>query len=374
MPNVPRITPLASVRTFGALVALIIGLVPAMAHAQNAARPGKWTIELYGGGSAGSASTSGTAIEGFEPGVPFAVESGQISRAVPSWFFGDGALLLNQAVAHFSNITGTPFPGISPLDTALLAPGGTPGNGAVVGIRVGRSISAKLAVELSVERSLAPIDLNDDLKAALQAGSDSFKAAWQGLLGTAPVTNLSVTSTLTMDDGSGGSTRIAGAAKWTVFSGDRLEGYLTGGGGFILNGSEGPSAILNGRYTFRYFGLFPMDETDRVVVRVTPPKNSLMGIVGGGATYDLSSSTGLRADVRLMLNSTRDVTSLTAAPAVARLTPANVLTSVTSPGLQFSTQANIRSSLSAPNANVTLFTGSGLSRQIAFSLGIFKRF
>ncbi|HUR22175.1 MAG TPA: hypothetical protein VMZ90_15270, partial [Vicinamibacterales bacterium] len=71
------------IRFFGTLSALsIISLLPASAEAQNAAQPRKWTIELYGGGSSASASTSGTPIASFPVGTPFTIASGQPSRAV----------------------------------------------------------------------------------------------------------------------------------------------------------------------------------------------------------------------------------------------------------------------------------------------------
>ncbi len=358
---------------FVLIVIASLGL-PASAIAQNAARPAKWTVELYGGGSAPSASSGGAPIEGFDSGVSFPAESGQLSRAVSSWYFGDGAALLNQALAQFSSISGTILPRIAPLDAGLLASGGRRKSGGVFGVRVGRTLSHKLTIEFSVERSLAKLGLSDGLKDALRAGSESFEAAFEGLLATAPANSVNVTSTLTMPDASNTNTRLAAAAKWTVFTGTRLTGYVTGGAGLILSSGEGPSAILNGRYSFRYFGLFPMNETDRVVVRVNESKNPPMGIFGGGVTYDLSARTGLRADVRVLLSSTSDVTSVTASPLVAIVAPTNVMTSVTSPALQFSTQPNIRSTLSGPNQNLTVFKGSGFTRQVAITLGVFKRF
>lgn len=354
-------------------VITLAGLLPAAAQAQNAARPGKWTIELYGGGSSSSASSSGKAIE-FEEGTPFATESGQISRAVSSWYYGDGATLLNQVLTQFDAIHGTAFPRIVPIDAALRANGGSRGGSGTFGLRIGRALSTKFSVEFNVERSLAKPALSDELQAALKAGSDSFEAAFKGLLGTAPVSNLAVTSTLTIDDRSNAQTRIAGAVKWTVYSGRRIEGYVTGGVGVIMNSDETSQATLNGRYSFRLFGVSPMDETDRVVVTVEQPKSSAMGLVGGGVTYDLSSRMGLRADVRLLVNQAKDVTKLTATPTVATATPSGVLPSVTSPGLQFSTQAGIRSSLSGPSPSVTSITASGTSRRVSFTLGVFRRF
>ncbi|MEO6222880.1 MAG: hypothetical protein ABIP90_06490 [Vicinamibacterales bacterium] len=366
-----------SVRTIGVLLTVAIGgLFPSSAAAQNAARAGKWAIELYGGGSSTSASSSGTPLAGFTPGTPFTLQSGQPSRAVSSWFFGDGAALFNQVLTQFAANAGTTFPRIASLDTALLQNGGSQGSGAVIGLRLGRALTPKLAIEFNVERSLAKLGVSASLLNGMEAASESFIDAFEALLKTAPVTNVSVTSTVMTPNASNAQIRLGGALKWTVFTGNRIQAYVSGGGGVIRNSGDNPQAILNGRYSFRLFGAFPMDETDRVVVTVNQQKNSAMGMVGGGLTYDFSSSSGLRADVRLLLNSTKDVTTMTAAPSVAALNPTQVLPTATniSPGLQFSTQSGVRSTLSGPNANFTLFTGSGLSKQISFTLGIFKRF
>ncbi len=372
----PRIVRRTATRVFATLSAIALGgFWPSTAHAQNAARPGKWTIELYGGASSSSSSSSsGGAVPAFAPGTPFTTESGQPSRAVSSWYFGDGAGLLNQVLARFEAIDGTPFPELIPMDAAFGRNGASRKSGGAFGLRVGRTLTSRLSLELSVERSLAKLALTSALQDALKASSDSFEESFQALLATAPVTNLVVTSQLTTPDRANSQTRVAGAMKWTVLSGSKVEAYLTAGGGVMLNSGEGPQAVLNGRYTFRLFGAFLMDETDRVVVSVTQPKNNAMGLVGGGLTYDLSERTGIRVDARLLVNSTKDVTKLTAAPAVATATTTGVLPSATSPGIQFSTQPNVRSSLSGPNLAATLFEGSGTNRQVTVTIGIFRRF
>ncbi len=373
----PRSVRRPDTRVFATLTAIALaGLWPAAAQAQNAARPSKWTIEFSGGVSSSSSASSGGAAPTFAPGTPFTTQSGQQSRAVSSWYFGDGAGLLNQVQARFAAIAGTPFPEITPLDSALGGNAASRKSGGAFGIRVGRTLTAKLSIEFSAERSLAKLGLTSALQNALEASRASFEDAFLALLSTAPVTNLTVSSQLTTPDRANSQTRVAGAVKWTVLSGNKLAAYMTAGGGVMLNSGAGPEAILNGRYTFRLFGAFLMDETDRVVVSVTQPKNNAMGLVGGGFTYDLSARTGIRADVRLLVNSTKEVTKLTAAPALVTATASTtgVLPSVTNPGIQFSTQPNVRSTMSGPNLSLTLFEGSGTNRQVAVTIGVFRRF
>jgi hypothetical protein len=350
-------------------------LLPPAAEAQNAADR-KWSIELYGGMSAGSASSKGTPVDSFPAGAPFTTQSGQQSRAVSSWYFGDGAALLNQVLTQFQAATGTTFPRIASLDSVLRTNGSSLGQGGTFGLRIGRSLSTRLALELNIERSAAKLDLSDELLDGLEAGAESFKESFEALLGSAPVTTINVTSSVTKRDVSNAQLRFGGALKYTVYSGSRIGAYLTGGGGMIRNTGDSPQAILNGRYTFRLFGSFPIDESDRVVVSVNPQKSSAMGMAGGGLTYDFSASSGLRLDARILFSSAKAVTTMSAAPGVVVVAPTNYLSTVEtfSPALQFSTQAGIRTTLSGPNSNYTLFTGSGLSTQAQVTLGIFKRF
>ena len=94
MPTSSRHVRGSVVRALEAMAAgALLLLVPVLAEAQT--QPGKWTIEFYGGGSSSSAPSGESAIPSFAPGTPFTAESGQPSRAVSSWYFGDGAALLN---------------------------------------------------------------------------------------------------------------------------------------------------------------------------------------------------------------------------------------------------------------------------------------
>ena len=358
------------------LIAIALIGLPAIAEAQNAARPRKWTVELYGGAASTSAPASGTPIPNFPAGAPFTLASGETSRSVPSWFFGDGAALLNQVLSQFAANEGTAFPRIAPLDDLIRASGGSPGNGGLFGVRVGRALTPKLTAEISLERSVAKMALSDALLDSLASGGDSFTPAFKAFLNTAPVTNLSVTSSVTTIEDRNAQMRLTAAVKWTVSSGKRIEGYLTGGGGLIRNRGDGPQAILTGRYTFNLFGAFPMDQSDQVTVTVNQPKNSAMGMIGGGITFALSSRLGLRADLRLQLSSMKDVTTATAAPDTDTLFPPIVLPTSAgiSPGIQFSTQQGVQSTLSGPVQKLTLFEGTGLSKQVGLTVGIFKRF
>jgi hypothetical protein len=359
-----------------ACAAILIGAaIPGAAFAQAAGGSGsRWTLEVYGGASSSAESTSGSAGAAFPAGTPFTTAGSVPSRIHTSWYFGDGTTLMNQALAQFEIIQGATFTRIVPLDSAVFASATRRNSGATFGLRVSRSLSSRFALEASVERNQGSQEFTDSAAKALEATRDSFQTAFQGLLATAPLTTLSVSSMMTARDSSSGQTRVAAAARWTVVSGSRTSVYATAGAGVVMNGSDDVQAVLTGTYSFRLYGAFPMSETDRAVVTVSAPSTAAVGLLGGGVTYDLSARVGLRADVRVSLSSNSSVTTVSGSPSVATQTPANVLPSLTSPGIQFSSTAGVPSSLSGAAATYTTFSGSGMNRHVSFTVGIFRRF
>jgi hypothetical protein len=355
--------------------ALLLAGIPTIAQAQpNTPAQGKWTVELFGGGTAGSESKKGTAIDEFPFGTPFTAESGSQSRAVPSWYFGDGSTLLNEVLAEFSRIDSTPFDRILPLDPLLTTSGTTRAKAGAYGVRVGRVIVPRLVLETMLVRSHDGLELTDAMRSGIENTSRSFTAAFQGLLNTAPVTNISVGSSVAIRNRSRARTRIASTLNWTLMTGRRFSAHVTGGGGVLINSGDGPEVDVTGTYSFRTFDVLPVSETDHVRVRFQQRKNNLMGVIGGGAVYNLSARSGVRADIQMTFNSSKVTTLVTGTPTVARLTPAGVLPSTTSPAIQFSTLPGIRSSLSGAETTLTTFTGSGVSRQVSFTVGVFRRF
>src|SRR5215831_17625937 len=78
---------------------------------------GKWEVEVHGGGAFGSNPTDGT---GSLPpaGSTFVTSSLNSSRRASSWYFGDGAMLMNAINASFAGLLGAPGR-ITPLDPVL---------------------------------------------------------------------------------------------------------------------------------------------------------------------------------------------------------------------------------------------------------------
>jgi len=355
--------------------ALLFAALPHTSYAQTTSPPaGRWSIEIYAGAASAADASAGTAGPAFPVGTPFTMTSGGASRIQSSWYFGDGATLLNQVLGQFAIINGTPFSRLVPLDPAVTSSSTRRTGGATFGLRLSRHLSPRLTLDANVERRQSTLVLSDAAQTAFESTRDSFKAAFDGLLATAPITALSVASTMTVNEGSGSQTRVAATVRWTLVSGTRASAYATVGGGVLMHGGQDFQAVLNGSHSFRLYGAFPMSETDRAVVTVSRPSSAMLGLVGGGVTYDFSSRLGLRVDVQMSVSPNSDVTTVGGSPNVGTLTPAAVLPSMTSPGIQFSSTPGVPSSLSGAPTTHTTFTGSGLNRHVSFTVGIVRRF
>jgi hypothetical protein len=356
------------------VVTLAAAALPTAALAQTTAPPSKWTIEAYGGSTSASDSTSGTAGAAFPVGVPFTTAAGFPSRAQMSWYFGDGSKMLNDLLTRFEIDQNVPFSRIVPLDAAVQVNGVRRQSGAAFGVRLTRTLSSKAGLEFSVERSLGSLGFTEEMLTALEATRASFEAAFEQFLGSAPATNVNVDSLLTLPDAKSAQTKIAASARWSLVSGKKAGAYATLGAGVVMNGGSGVQAVLNGGYNFRSFGTAPMSESDRVVVRAQSSGTALMGLVGGGITYAFSSRSGLSADLRLALSPNNTVTTVGASAGRVAGSPAAVLETTQLPVIQFSNQPAFRTTLSGDPGTLTTFTGSGLNRQVSFTLGLFRRF
>jgi len=373
----PLVSRRASGASFGCVLAALLILVPRAAEGQTTAgqsQPGRWTLEVYGGGASPSISTSGTPLTTFPVGQDFTTDAGRPSRLQASWFFGDGAKMLNDALTEFAQIRGTAFTHIVPLDQAVTTSGLTRSSGAVFGARLGRSVSRRLAVEIGVERSQTPLGFTQGFGDALERSRESFEAAFGDLLDSAPVNGVDVSATLKTSEAGGSETRVTAGLTFTLVRSGKVSAYAMAGGGLAMTGGDGPEASLVGSYAFRYFGSIPMSERDRVVIEVDQPSSVAMGVVGGGITYDVTPTTGVRLDVRLSFSANDASLVLRGSPDITSQPIEDVLSSITTPGLQFSTRSGTPSSLGAEPVTLTTFAGSGRNRHVSFTIGLFKRF
>jgi hypothetical protein len=335
---------------------LVIGfLLPAIASAQDR----RWEIEGYAGGLVAQPTSAGTRT--LPPAGPPIVTSTPTfpSRAVPSWYFGDGAALLNGVLQDF----GLPSR-ITPLD-GVFAPIATRRT-AAFGLRVRRWLTAGTALEISVEGPAGrPIETGT-LVAAVDASRATYSAAFHDLFSSGPFTDVGVSTLDATSEGTYNETAVSVALNRDIGRYPRLQPYVTIGGGAVLSSRFVFSALVSSRNRATIAGEVPIDETDLVNVHVD--RSPAFAIVaGGGVRRDLTTRWSVRVDARMLIGPDTTRITLDAQPAVARGTPAGFIESFTNPAIQFSNDPSTGrvSSLSGtPIQSFTVFKGGVTARTI----------
>jgi hypothetical protein len=297
---------------------------------------------------------------------------------VSSWYFGDGASLLNQATLSIRT-TGH----ITPLDPVLESPFVRRASGGDVGLRVERVLTGRLAAEFTFDYGLGTLALTGASVAGLEASRASFVPAWNAVLTLPSRGTQTVSSVTTISDRRGRQIVTAGTVIINVMPPARLTPYVAVGAGMISNRDTPPSAVLVGDYQFSVVlppgvpvqvSLPAFHEIDTVKVR-SQVDNAVTGIVGGGLKYALTERWGVRIDVRDHLNGNTISTLIDATPASAALALRSVVTIGINPRLQFSTLPGVPSNLSgAPLSGFKTFTGTGIEHHVDVTTGLFWRF
>lgn len=347
------------------LIAFCLSVTAATAAAQES----RWDVEGYGGVVAARTAGDGTRTLP-AAGAPL-VTSNPIfpTREVPSWFFGDGANLLNGANADFGR------PGrIVPLDEAFRPLDSR--RVAALGVRVRRRLNDRLSAEISVDAFTRPEDASSGFAEAVESARDSFRTAFIDLLATGPFSGVNVGASATAASETRRRETAATLAlnarfpPWGAFV-----PYLTFGGGVLTGSGSLPSASLEGRYRFSVLGEVAIDETDRVSVRYARHA-SFVAVLGAGLQRDMSNRWGLRIDGRMLLGPDATRITIDATPATVRTGPSGFIESFTNPAVQFSNDPSTgrRSTLSAPALqDVEVFSG-GLQTRTLLTIGFFRRF
>jgi len=352
------------VRRVVTFLAIWLGAIPTPAAAQDR----RWEVE----GSVGlvAARTAGDGTWTLPPAGGALVTSSPTSptRQVPSWFFGDGASLLNGVSAQFG-ISAR----IAPLE-AVLAPRSSARVGDVA-VRVRRALSCGYQVEMSVDVLTGADEPFDAFNGAIETARGSFKSAFEGLLATGPFSAVVTNATATADVRRRRDFMVTGAVNARVGRIGRFDPYVTFGGG-VVGGTGGlPSATLEGRYRFSALGIVPIEESDRVSLRYGRT-STWTGLAGAGVRRDVSPAWGWRADLRVMFGPDTTRVLFDAQPGNARGTPVSFVESSTNPSIQFSNDPSTgrQSTLSPPGLNgFQAFKGGTQVRTIA-TIGIFRRF
>jgi len=341
------------------------------ADAQTPASNAKWQVDVHAGGSMSAGGTGGTAIAEFPlgallPGGP------ATTRAVSSWYFGDGTQLFNQTNGALGG-TGR----ITSLDSVLRSAIANRNNGAAFGVRISRSLTTRFAAEFTFDYAPASVRMTDEAEDAIQASSASFGPAWTSLLSTGATANRTASSSAAIDRGDGHEMTLGAALKIRLPGTARLLPYITAGAGVVRTSGTLPSATLTGNYGFRFGGVFPMNEQDVVTSRAESKETTPVGLAGGGLEYNIAARHGIRGDVRVRIGGGAVDTLVSASPSVMTQTPAFVINTGTTPSVQFNNNpvTGRQSSLSGPAiSDMRTFEGSGTRIVTTVSIGYFVRF
>jgi hypothetical protein len=349
------------------LAALALGASPASAQAQA----GKWEVEVHGGFASATTPTGGSG--GTLPAAtPFTALAGSQSRRVSSWLFGDGASLLNSV-----NTTLAPGSKLTAIDPVILGSAASRGNGANFGFRVARRFGSRYFAEGTVDFANTPLTFSEKALDGMEASRSTFISAFRGLFISGPSPNPTVTATATITEGSGHELLTTGVFGVDLVTHGKLIPYVVGGAGVANRSGDLPSVTITGNYTFPIPipGVAPINETDKMTIRVAQDANAAVGVFGGGFRYEGSPRWGIRGDVRLNIGGGSSDVLIDATPAVVTGTPGIILISPTNPSAVFSTSTAINSSLTGPAiSGLKTFTGSGSSLRTNVVGGIYFRF
>lgn len=356
---------------FLAAAVLLAGAAPASAQKKDP----KWTIEGFGGYAFSPGAPDGDDTAQFPAGNTFTTEGGFTSRAVPSWYFGDGAALFNAVASQFGSRYNIQVPAIVPLDAILGAAGRKESSGTAFGGRITRRLTSRVALELGFQRSQADAGLTASAKAAIEASRASFESAFTGLLGTIPQAGLQVTSTVTIPgDEPVARTVIHGALNVSLIRSGPFALHVTAGVGRETASADSLDVPLHGNYQFRFFDQNPINETDNVTIHYADRESTTIGVFGGGFTFDLAARHGLRVDARVHTGRSGQTTVIEASPNVVRSGAPIALPSITTPSIQFSNTTALPTSLSGAGGKVTTFTADSLQVRPFVTLSYFVRF
>jgi hypothetical protein len=357
------------------VISLAVGL-PVPSAAQSAATRSsspKWTVVVHVGVDATTNPRGGTAtalpaaasvpILSIPPGPGGPVIAD--TRAVSSWYLGEGASLYNE----LRSVVGSLISAITPLDSALGRTGAARQSGGVFGARVSRRLTERFAAEFSLDVNTGTLALEAPLLAAIERSRASFQNAFNRLFA-----NQLTQSQATIVDRVGTRIFAGGAMTIDISRHGRLVSYATIGAGVETPRGDSPRATLAGSYQFTS-ATGTLRETDTVTVRVETVR-AAVALVGGGFKWDIGRRSGLRVDVRLPAGPQSSRLLLDARPGSNNSGTATGLlfSSPTTPTVIFSTSV-LPTSLSGPALQgFEVFRGSGTGIHTALTAGYSLRF
>jgi hypothetical protein len=360
-----------------------ICFVPFAAAQKNADAGPKWEVEVHAGVTAANHPTAGVGALP-PPGNPFITIEGTPSRSVQSWFFGDGALLLNQVQALDPS---SPYR-ITPLDSTLTSALLRRDLSGVVGVRLNRRLNARLSAEVSAEFCACRLSLEPEVRSAVEASRASFDSTWKSFFSDwksdSPVDKAGAIATISFDENKhGGEIFITGTLNIALRTQGKLIPYLAVGAGTEYRSEGLPIVTLTGFYGIEKVSLpSPQSPSPNINFSDTltmhfDASQSVVGVVGGGIKYNLDSRWGLRFDARMHLS--RDsvdnlVDTGTKSGGTPRLPPPipNTYVFGGDPSIQFST--TLGSGRTVGLKDFRTYRGNGIQQSVIVTAGVFRKF
>jgi hypothetical protein len=224
-----------------------------------------------------------------------------VSRSVPSWFFGDGAALFNEAADRVGSV-----PHITPLDPMLTSSVVEPSR-ASVGFRLSREIKRWAAAEISIERS-GGLTLSDRAVTGIHASQNSYAPAFRAV--TAGFTDAQ--SAIKTHGGFVALSTIDLVLELPKYR--RLEPFVVVGGGALHTGGSTPTATLTGTYDPGPGAGVTSDPIIDTVHLDFAPSNrwSYVSVLGGGVKIPIKSHFGIAIESRTYIYDNPISTSLSA--------------------------------------------------------------
>jgi hypothetical protein len=364
---------MSNLRSGGIALAVAAGLAlsSAPARAQQAPHKALWEVEGYGGFAFGRIPASGSTTFP-DPGAPITSSNPTLpSRQTPSWFFGDGASMLNEVLGELA------LPNrLSSLDAAIAAPGFDAGGSGAFGFRLRRSITPRLSFEFSLDFLTGSPVLSHAFLSSVESSRASFEPALAALLSSGPFTGVTASAVSAVIQGTAHDIAASGSLNVPFGHLGAFQPYLTVGGGVLSGQGRPPSVELVGIYQGTLPGNIVIHERDQVVLSYSRGASAVV-VMGAGLRRELSPRWGLRIDGRVLLGPNGTHALIDATPSVATSTPPGFTESGTYPSIQFSNNASTGrvSSLGPPGLQgFAVFSGTGVQLRTMVTFGIFARF
>ncbi|HEX5069415.1 MAG TPA: hypothetical protein VFV78_04300 [Vicinamibacterales bacterium] len=367
--------PVAAALTLSLATALVL-VSPDPAAAQTTVRPPaqtrprtpKWEVSFRGGFAlGGSAPDAAPALP--PAGQSFLMADGLTpTRAVSSWFLGDGAALLNQVLL----LRGAGVR-MDALESAWPMASRRPGP--QVGGSLARHVRGGLWLEFSADVGLDPLGFGGDASDDIEAARANYEHALTALAGTATSVIANANITASSDITSGGRRLLTSAVVYYRSTAPRIRPYLLAGIGFASALGGDTAARLTGVNRYTTPGQVTIEETDAIAIKYKQTNGSFW-ILGGGMERDLSRLTAFRVEARLLLGTLKYTGYLDTAPSVASTTPGGaIVLNGTNPGIQFSSIAGLQPSLSgAARTDFQVQTAEKSAMQWVVSAAYIRRF